>query len=67
MAKKRTEPLKQISIQLPKMLVDELDTLCAAHLLSRSSYIFNAVREKFEKDRSLQERDIIGKLTEKER
>ena len=65
MARKRTEPLKQISVQLPKVLVDELDMICASNLLSRSSYIFNAVREKFERDRSLQERDIIEKLTAK--
>ena len=67
MARKRTEPLKQISIQLPKVLVDELDTICTANLLSRSSYIFNAIREKLEKDRSLKERDIIEKLTETEK
>lgn len=67
MARKRTEPIKQITIQLPKVLVEEVDTICTANFLSRSSYIFNAIRDKLERERNLKEMDIIEKLTQTEK
>lgn len=66
MAKRRSaEPLKQVSIQLPKILLEEIDTICAANLISRSSFIYGAVRETLEKNRNLKEKDLLDKLIEK--
>ncbi len=60
---KRREPTKQVTVSLPIITVEEIDVICGSNMITRTSYIFSAVKEKLERDRSLKERDIITKLS----
>lgn len=58
----KREPSKQFSVALPIELLEEIDTICAANFLSRSSWIFTAAKEKIERDRDRKKTDLIEKL-----
>jgi len=62
MVNERKQLKKQISVCLPTILVDEIDIVCAANMLSRSYYLFHAVREKLERDRERQAKSLVTSL-----
>lgn len=60
--KKRDVEVKRISAALPSEVVDEMDAMVIANFTSRTSFLYNAIREKIEKERKLKEKDMLDSL-----
>ncbi|OJX12587.1 MAG: hypothetical protein BGO77_07420 [Caedibacter sp. 37-49] len=62
----KTDISTKISLSLPKSMLEEIDTLCAASFLSRSAWFLQAAREKLEKERLEKSRSLISHLKDLE-
>jgi metal-responsive CopG/Arc/MetJ family transcriptional regulator len=58
--KTKREPSKQFSVNFPKTLLDEIDTICAANYMTRTSWLVGVARSKLTKERL----EKINKLKE---
>lgn len=63
MKKIKREDAKQFSISFPVSLLEEVDTICKTHYMTRSSWLVAAAREKIANER-LKKIEQLKKLNE---
>lgn len=66
MTRKKREDVFQFSVSFPRVIVEEIDTICKSQYLSRSSWLFAAAKEKLEKE-MLKKIEKLKKKQEKEK
>lgn len=47
----KREPSQQFSVSFPKILLEEIDTICASNYISRTAWLLKAAKEKLQKER----------------
>ncbi|AIL13715.1 hypothetical protein IM40_09855 (plasmid) [Candidatus Paracaedimonas acanthamoebae] len=62
----RTEISTKVSLSLPNVMLEEIDILCAANFMTRSSWFLQAAREKLEKERLEKSKNLISHLKDLE-
>ena len=63
MGRKKKEDSHSFTVSFPKSLVEEIDVICAADLMSRTSWLARAARELMEKERKKRSEELLNKLT----
>ena len=61
--RKKKEDTHSFTVNFPKILVEEIDVICAADLMSRTSWLVRAARELMEKERKKRSEELLNKLT----
>lgn len=64
---KKKEPVQRFSIQFPVSLLEEIDQLCSANYITRTSWLINAALQLLGKVRAEKTEEMIRKIAEKER
>lgn len=62
----RTELSTKVSLSLPTIMLEEIDTLCAASFMTRSAWFLQAAREKLEKERIEKSKTLLSHLKDLE-
>ena len=63
MGRKKKEDTHSFTVNFPKTLVEEIDVICSADLISRSSWLLRAARKLMEKERKKRSEELLNKLT----
>lgn len=63
MSRKKKEDTHSFTVNFPKSLVEEIDVICSADLMSRTSWLVRAARELMEKERIKRSEELLNKLT----
>jgi metal-responsive CopG/Arc/MetJ family transcriptional regulator len=63
----KKEDAKAFTVKFPKSLVEEIDQICAANYITRTSWLIKAARNLLEKERVLSTEDILAKIANKEK
>ena len=63
MGRKKKEDTHSFTVNFPKTLVEEIDVICSADLISRNSWLVRAARELMEKERKKRSEELLNKLT----
>ena len=66
MARKK-ENSHQFSVNFPKSLLEEIDQMCTANYINRTTWLIKAAIEKLEKERSSGVEDLIAKIAKHEK
>lgn len=66
MAIKREE-FKAFTVKFPKNLVEEIDQICAANYITRTSWLIKAARRLLESERASSSEEILAKIVSKEK
>ena len=64
MAKANKPPMKQFSVNFPISIIEEIDTICSATYVSRTSWLIKAAQDKLNSIRAENERKLKEKLKE---
>lgn len=56
----------KISLGVPDFLVEEIDAICSADFITRTSWFIHAAKEKLERDKRERSKKLIEKLKELE-
>lgn len=63
----KKEDSQAFTIKFPKSLVEEIDQICAATYITRTSWLIKVARELLEKERVSRTEDILAKIAYKEK
>jgi len=63
--KKKKEDTHSFTVNFPKTLVEEIDVICSAEFITRTSWLIRAARELLEKERKKRSEELLDKLTSK--
>ncbi|MGV8949396.1 MAG: hypothetical protein ACOH2E_08590 [Candidatus Paracaedibacter sp.] len=63
MGRKKKEDAHSFTVNFPKTLVEEIDVICSADLISRNSWLVRAARELMERERKKRSEELLDKLT----
>lgn len=66
MSRKKLENVSQFSVRFPNELIAEIDQICHASLITRSSWILNAAKEKISNERMKNANELINKIAKEE-
>lgn len=66
MAKKNKEEIKSFTVNFPKSLVEEIDSVCSAEFITRTSWLIRASKELLKKERVTRTEDLLAKIAEQE-
>ncbi len=66
MGRKKKEDMHNFSVKFPKSLLEEIDQICAANYITRTSWLINAAKEVLEKQRRVGADELIRKLADME-
>ena len=64
---KKKEDSHQFSVKFPKPMLEEIDQICSANYITRTSWIIKAAIEKIERDRNQGAEDLIAKIASHEK
>ncbi len=67
MVKKPKADIKSFTVNFPKSLVEEIDVVCSAEFITRTSWLIRASKELLSKERVKKTEDLLAKLTEEEK
>lgn len=56
-----------VSIKIPKSILQEIDQLCSANYISRTTWFVNAARQTLKQQRSQKMEDILKQIAELEK
>lgn len=62
----KKEPTKPLTIRFPVSLVEQIDQICAANYINRSSWLIKAAKQLLDKDRTESTEEILARITLKE-
>lgn len=63
----KKEDSQAFTVKFPKSLVEEIDQICAANYITRTSWLIKAARGLLEKERVSRTEDILAKIADKEK
>jgi metal-responsive CopG/Arc/MetJ family transcriptional regulator len=57
----------QISFKIPKSILEEIDQLCSANYINRTTWFVNAARQTLKQQRNQKMEDILKQIAEMEK
>lgn len=63
----KKEDTQAFTVKFPKSLVEEIDQICSAHYITRTSWLFKAAKEFLEKERIAGTEEMLAKIASKEK
>jgi metal-responsive CopG/Arc/MetJ family transcriptional regulator len=66
MARKK-EDSHQFSVKFPKSLLEEIDQICAANYITKTTWLIRSAIEKLERERTKGAEDLIAKIASHEK
>jgi metal-responsive CopG/Arc/MetJ family transcriptional regulator len=67
MARRKQENVAQFSVRFPNEVVEEIDQICASRLITRSSWLLSAAKEKLYNERMRNAEELISKIARQEK
>jgi len=66
MARVKKEETQAFSVRFPKSLVEEIEVLCAANYITKSSWLIKAAKELLEKERKQRSEELLNRLVKQD-
>ncbi len=63
----KKEDSHQFSVKFPKSLLEEIDQICRANYITRTTWIIKSAIEKLERERTGGAEDLIAKIAKHEK
>ena len=64
---KHKEEFKQFSVKFPKTFVEEIDLICSANYITRTSWLIRAAKLLMEKERIVRTEELLAKMSDNEK